>query len=72
MILATSENLAAACMWRRLWGYGRRGLVVVYGGEVQGWMNELRNPWQLPPGHVAIDGEGRSWTAIGASRLRVG
>lgn len=30
-------------------------------------MNELRNPWQWPPGHVAIDGEGRSWTAIGAS-----
>lgn len=47
-----------------MWGYGRRGVVVVYGAEVQGWVNGLRNPGHWPPGYVAI-GDGRIWTAIG-------
>lgn len=33
MILVTGENLAAAWRWRRLWCYGRRGALVVYGAK---------------------------------------
>lgn len=65
MILTPCEDFAAALRWRRLWGYGNRGFVVVHGAEVQGWMNGLRNPEHWPAGYVAIDGNGGSWTAIG-------
>jgi hypothetical protein len=36
--------------WRQQWGYvGRGGVVVVFEGKAQGWVNKLRNPerWQL-------------------------
>lgn len=65
MIVTACEDFAAAWRWRRLWGYGGRGVVVVYGAEVHGWVYGLRNPGHWPPGYIAIDGDGRSWTAIG-------
>ena len=36
--------------WRKANGYaGRGGVVVVFTGEVQSWVNQVRNPehWQL-------------------------
>ena len=54
-----------AYQWREKWGYiGRAGVVVIYDGEVQGWVNELRNPEHWRPGCIAIDEGGRSWTTI--------
>lgn len=51
--------------WREKWGYvGRGGIIVLFHGEVQSWVNELRNPEQWQPGCVAVDEQGRSWTAI--------
>lgn len=51
--------------WRDQHGYtGRGGVVVVYHGEVCGWMDRLRNPESWQPGCVAIDEDGRTWQTI--------
>lgn len=61
----TADNLAAARRWREQWGYvGRGGAMVLIDGEVQSWVNQLRNPDHRRPGCVAIDESGKSWTAI--------
>ncbi|RME81258.1 MAG: hypothetical protein D6775_14050 [Caldilineae bacterium] len=41
------------------------GFVVVFEGEVSGWMNWLRSPEHWMPGALAIDAEGRVWEARG-------
>lgn len=43
---------------------GKGGVVVIFRGEVQGWVNELRNPEHWQPGCVAVDEQGRTWTTI--------
>lgn len=54
--------------WRQENGYvGRGGVVVLFNGEVQSWVNKLRNPEHSQPGCVAVDEEGRSWTTIAGS-----
>ena len=58
-------NMAAARRWRQQWGYiGRGGVVVLFAGEVQSWVNELRNPENWQPGCVAVDENGKSWTTV--------
>jgi len=60
-----TDNMAAARRWREQWGYvGRRGVVVLLDGEVQSWVNELRNPEHWQPGCIALDEDGKGWTAI--------
>lgn len=50
--------------WREENGYTGEGVVVViYDGEIQGWVNELRNPESWRPGCVAIDENGNRWIA---------
>jgi hypothetical protein len=39
-------------------------VIVLFNGEVQSWVDELRNPEHWQPGCVAIDEQGRSWTTI--------
>lgn len=59
----------AARHWREKWGYvGKGGVIVLFQDEVQSWVNELRdaNDWQ--PGCVALDEDGRTWTAIGGDK----
>ncbi|WP_076572340.1 MULTISPECIES: hypothetical protein [unclassified Janthinobacterium] len=59
------DNMAAARRWREQWGYiGRGGVVVLLDGEVQSWVNQLRNPEHWQPGCIAVDEEGKSWTTI--------
>lgn len=59
------NNMAAARRWREQWGYiGRGGVVVLLDGEVQSWVNQLRNPEHWQPGCIAVDEEGKSWTTI--------
>jgi hypothetical protein len=61
----TTDMRAAALRWRETWGYvGRGGVIVLFDGEVQGWVNELRSPDHWQPGCVAIGEDGRSWTTI--------
>ena len=51
--------------WREQWGnVGRGGVVVLFEGKAQGWVDELRNAEHWQPGCVAIDEQGGSWTTI--------
>jgi hypothetical protein len=43
---------------------GKGGVVVFFQGQVQGWVNELRNPEHWQPGCVAVDEQGRMWKAM--------
>ena len=43
---------------------GKGGVVVFFQGEVQGWVNQLRNPERWQPGCIAVDEQGHTWTAI--------
>lgn len=55
----------AALRWRQEKEYaGRGGVVVLFNGEVQGWVNMLRNPEHWQPGCIAVDEGGRTWTTI--------
>ncbi|MCA8205147.1 hypothetical protein LGM71_29340 [Burkholderia sp. AU33545] len=59
------EPIEVARRWREERGYvGRGGVVVIFDGEVQSWVSELRNPDHWQPGCIAIAEDGRTWTAI--------
>lgn len=64
------EGVAAlARAWRERYGYtGRGGVVVIVDGAAEAWMNQLRNPERWQPGCVAVDEDGKSWTAIAGSK----
>lgn len=60
-----TNNMAVVRRWGEQWGYiGRGGVIVLFDGEVQSWVNQLRNPehWQL--GCIAFDEEGKSVMAL--------
>lgn len=38
--------------------------MVFFQGEVQGWVNQLRNPERWQPGCIAVDEQGNTWTAM--------
>ncbi|GJJ05655.1 hypothetical protein RugamoR64_61930 [Duganella rhizosphaerae] len=66
----TIDNIAAAQRWRNQWGYnGRGGVIVLLNGEVQSWVNQLRNPEHWQPGCIAVDEDGKSWTTIAGNEL---
>ncbi len=46
---------------------GKGGVVVIFGSEVNGWVNELRNPESWRPGAVAIDEVGNVHIAAGGN-----
>lgn len=55
--------------WREENGYvSRGGVIVLFKCEVQSWVNTLRNPEHWQPGCVAIDEDGKSWTAIAGNQ----
>lgn len=56
---------ALAHDWWQKNGYlGRGGLIILFRGEVQSWVNQLRNPERWVPGCIAIDEAGNSWVTI--------
>lgn len=62
------KDLQAAQEWRARHGYAvRGGVIVVFDGIAQGWVNELRDPDAWRPGCVAVDEIGNSWLAIGGN-----
>lgn len=59
---------ALATKWRHENGYtGKCGVVVLWGREVQGWVNELRDPDHWTPGCVAITEAGACYEASGGN-----
>ncbi|WP_244108037.1 hypothetical protein [Burkholderia diffusa] len=61
--------LDEARRWREQCNYvGKGGVVVLFQGEVQGWVNELRNHEHWQPGCVAVDEQGHSSTIAGNER----
>jgi hypothetical protein len=59
------DELDTAKHWRERHGYvGRGGVVVLFEGEVQSWVNKLRNPEHWRPGCIAVDEDGRSWITL--------
>jgi hypothetical protein len=62
------EDLQTAHEWRSRHGYlGKGGVIVVFDGLAQGWVNELRNPTNWCPGCIAVDETGHRWIAIGGN-----
>lgn len=54
-----------ATEWRTQNGYeGKGGVVVMFDGEVQGWVNELRDPEHWQPGCIAITEDGHISKAV--------
>jgi len=55
-----------AIEWRKIQGYlDKGGVVIICDSEVQGWVNELRNPDHWVPRSLAIDIDGNCWIARG-------
>jgi hypothetical protein len=48
--------------------FNTSGVIVLFEGNVQSWVNTLRNPEHWQPGCVAIDEGGGSWTAIAGNQ----
>ncbi|MCF7964194.1 MAG: hypothetical protein K9L79_01505 [Methylobacter tundripaludum] len=64
--LAHIRTLTA--QWRQEQGYADKGgVIVVYQNEVQGWVNELRDPQHWTPGCIATDSVGNQWKAAGGN-----
>ncbi|CAG4923248.1 hypothetical protein [Paraburkholderia gardini] len=61
--------IEVARRWREENGYvGRGGVIVLFDGEVQSWVNTLRNPNHWQPGCIAVDEDGRTWTTIAGNQ----
>lgn len=57
-----------AAQWRQDNGYAdTSGVIVTYQNEVQGWVNELRDPQHWQPGCIATDIDGNQWRASGGN-----
>lgn len=60
--------VVAALYWRAQRGYtGRDGVIVFFGGNVQGWVDGLHNPEHWRPGSIAVNELGDSWVATGGN-----
>lgn len=60
-------DIAAA--WRAQQGYtGKGGVIVIFDGVVNSWVNELRDPNHWAPGCIAVDESGNEWIAEGGDR----
>ncbi len=57
-----------AARWRKARNYtGKDGVVVIFNGEVQGWVNELRDPQHWQAGCVAVAEDGNEWITVGGN-----
>lgn len=64
-----AEELAKT--WREKHGYiGKGGVIVIFDGVVNSWVNELRNPEHWLPGCLAIDEDGNQWIAKGGGKRK--
>lgn len=60
------SDVEIAHRWRKSQGYaGKGGVVVLFDGQVQSWVNALRNPEDWQAGCVAVDEDGNRWVSVG-------
>lgn len=59
------DLIDAAHCWREQRGYvGAGGVVVIFSDEVQGWVNELRDPHHWVPGCFAVNESGQVFQTV--------
>jgi hypothetical protein len=59
---------ALAKKWRAEQGFtGRGGVIVIFDGIVNSWVNELRDPDHWVPGCIAVDESGNRWMSVGGN-----
>lgn len=64
-----SKTLAET--WRAEHGYvGRGGVIIIFNGVVNSWVNELRDPDHWSPGCIAVDESGNQWISVGGNGQR--
>ena len=64
----SNNNIKKAAIWREGNNYtGKGGVVVIFNNEIQGWMNELRDPQHWQKGCVAVAEDGTQWTTVGGN-----
>lgn len=57
-----------AAQWRQDNGYvDKGGVIIIYRDQVQGWVNELRDPSSWRPGCIAVDSDDNQWLAVGGN-----
>ena len=67
-VSSRDSHADTARLWREEHGYvGCGGVVVLFNGVVGSWVNKLRNPGDWRPGCVAVDEDGKTWTAVAGS-----
>jgi len=67
-IIETKDARQKAQSWRDDNEYnGKGGVIVISGGEAQGWVNELRDPQHWTPGCIAVAEDGSCYEAIGGN-----
>ena len=67
--MSEKTTMEEAQEWREEYGYtGKGGVVVLWAGEAQGWLCELRAPHRWQPGCVAVDEDGNEWVAVGGNQ----
>ena len=60
----SAEEIAAK--WRKTNPkYATKGIVLLWGDEVTGWRDQLRNPETERPSAIAVDAYGRVFKAVG-------
>lgn len=65
--LLISALRAAAAKWRANNKEHLGGIVLLWGGTVYGWKNELRDPKSERPGAYAVDMAGLVFKAVGGN-----
>ncbi len=65
------EPNVLAKIWRDEKGYtGRGGVIVIFDGVVNSWVNKLRDSDHWSPGCIAVDESGHQWVSSGGNMQR--
>lgn len=63
--MLTKAHIQKASIWRKKHPTQTGGVIIFHGRELQGWVNQLRNPEHWMPGCIALDCDGKQYVATG-------
>lgn len=63
--MLTTSLIKKATTWRTKHPAQTGGVIIFHGCELQGWVNQLRNPEHWMPGCIALDCDGKQYVATG-------